>query len=252
MQPARKTTRLPRTRDGRANRCERIRAVSARRIAHPNHCLKGKGVPEISESLRSTLSRGKWLAGRWRAGERKLTKLCECRCSSRQQVKWSMGNFLQTLVPWDVYYTLTFSRPVSLDGVLYGARRYFDIVEKLAGRFSDTKPKLYGYIGVERGPNGGLLHAHGLMGNVGHLKTYCAQRMPPEAKGLKCCLLHAWPFGYARVVPYDPKLGAAHYVSKYVTKDLCEWELRGFPAVPQLSLRNPLYLDRSSHEQSES
>jgi hypothetical protein len=79
------------------------------------------------------------------------------------------------------------------------------------------------------------------MGNVGHLKTYCGQRMPPEVKGLTCCMLHAWPFGYARVVPYDPKLGAAHYVSKYVTKDLCEWELRGFPAVPQLALRNSLY-----------
>jgi hypothetical protein len=35
------------------------------------------------------------------------------------------------------------------------------------------------------------------------------------------------------VFPYDPKLGAKHYVSKYIAKDLAEWELFGLPIAPQ-------------------
>jgi len=50
-------------------------------------------------------------------------------------------------------------------------------------------------------------------------------------------MLHAWPAGIARVLPYDPKKGAAYYVGKYVSKDLAEWELFGFPAAPQLSFK---------------
>lgn len=146
-----------------------------------------------------------------------------------------MGTWLQELVPWDVYATGTWSKPVTQNGVLYGSRRYLDTVEKFAG------VPVYAFTGVEKGSRGSLLHAHFLIGNVGHLKTYCGQRLAAGEWGKTCCLLHAWPWGYARVVIYDPKLGAAHYVSKYVTKELCEWDLRGFPATPQLALRNPLW-----------
>lgn len=42
-------------------------------------------------------------------------------------------------------------------------------------------------------------------------------------------MTHAWPCGYARVLPYDPELGARYYVGKYVMKHLAECELFGFP-----------------------
>jgi hypothetical protein len=41
-------------------------------------------------------------------------------------------------------------------------------------------------------------------------------------------MTHSWLGGYARVLPYDPALGAKHYVSKYVIKGhLAEWDLLG-------------------------
>ena len=147
-----------------------------------------------------------------------------------REINHAMGEWLQTLAPWDVFFTGTWSRPVTVNGAFYGARRYLDIVEKWAGQ------PVYGFVGVERGRSGGLLHVHGLLGNVAHMRLYCDKRLGPDQWGLKCCLLHAWPWGYARVLPYEPKLGAAHYVSKYVTKELSEWDLRNLPAVPQKAL----------------
>ena len=114
---------------------------------------------------------------------------------------------------------------------MYMARRHLRWLEKAAGL------PVYGFVGVERGHTGGLLHLHALLGNVAHLRPYCGTRLAPGVWGRDCCLIHAWPCGIARVLPYDPTLGAAYYVSKYVTKELGEWELFGFPAVPQFSLK---------------
>ncbi len=146
-------------------------------------------------------------------------------------LKEIMGSWLHRLAPWDVFFTGTWSRPVTLDGVLYGTRRYLRLVEKWAG------VPIYAFIGVERGDKGELLHVHALIGNVGQLQPFCGKRLEASKWGLGCCLLHGWPWGYARVLPYDPSLGAARYVSKYITKRLAEWELIGFPAAPQRVLR---------------
>ncbi len=147
--------------------------------------------------------------------------------SRSDTLKEIMGSWLNQLAPWDIFFTGTWSRPVTLDGVLYGARRYLRQVERWAG------VPIYAFLGVERGDKGDLLHVHMLVGNVAHLKLFCGKRLAAREWGLACCLLHAWPWGYARALPYDPGLGAAHYVSKYVTKRLAEWDLIGFPASPQ-------------------
>ena len=147
--------------------------------------------------------------------------------SKSDTMKEQMGSWLQHLAPWDVFFTGTWSRPITLDGVLYGTRRYLKMIEKWAGI------PIYAYFGVERGDKGHLLHVHALMGNVGHLKCFCGTRMAQGKWGLDCCLLHGWPWGYARAERYDPNKGAARYVSKYVTKRLAEYDLVGFPAVPQ-------------------
>lgn len=141
-----------------------------------------------------------------------------------------MGTWLGRLAPWDVFATWTFSRLVNVQGAMYMARRHLRWVGKAAGL------PVYGFVAVEKGESGGLLHLHALLGNVGHLRAYCGTRLAPGKWGKDCCMVHAWPCGIARVLPYDPKLGAAHYVAKYVTKALAEWELFGFPAVPQLHL----------------
>ncbi len=181
----------------------------------------------------------------------------------REELKTAMGEWLGGLAPWDVFSTWTFSRPVNVQGAMYMARRHLRWVEKAAG------VPIYGFVGVEKGERGGLLHLHALLGNVARLKPYCGTRLAPgewggrlnsawvrsqpekfSALGIpmrcrwvrekktdrQCCMVHAWPCGIARVLPYNPKLGASYYVSKYVTKQLGEWELFGFPAVPQLPL----------------
>src|SRR5262245_14861269 len=85
------------------------------------------------------------------------------------------------------------------------------------------------------GPRGGRLHIHALIGNVAGLRRYCDQRLPCGEWGMKCCMVHAWPCGYARVLQYDPRRGASYYVAKYCVKSLGDWELYGFPQSAALS-----------------
>jgi len=144
-----------------------------------------------------------------------------------------MGEWLGDLAPWDVFSTWTFSRPVHVHGAMYWARRHLRYLEKKA------QQPVYAFLGAETGERGGLLHVHALVGNVAHLKGWCGERLEPGKWGRTCCMLHSWPAGIARVFPYDPKLGAAHYVSKYITKRLAEWELIGFPCAPQKALDLP-------------
>jgi len=158
-------------------------------------------------------------------GERERDSL-----SPAEQVNQAMGRWLEGLAPWDVFSTWTFSRLVRIHGAMYWARRHLKHLEKTA------QQPIYAFVGVEPGQTGGLLHVHALVGNVAHLKAYCGDRLEPGKWGCTCCMVHCWPAGIARVLPYEPKLGAAHYVSKYITKRLAEWDLVGFPPRPQISL----------------
>lgn len=142
-----------------------------------------------------------------------------------------MGEWLGQLAPWDVFATWTFSHLVTVDGAMFWARRHLRHLAKLAAQ------RVYAFVGVERGKTGGLLHLHSLVGNVGHLRAYCGERLSPGKWGRGCCMVHGWPCGHARVLRYDPKLSASYYVSKYVSKNLAEWELVNLPTPAQFSLR---------------
>lgn len=150
---------------------------------------------------------------------------------SDEELKNEMGEWLGRLAPWDVFSTWTFSRLTQVGGAMFWARRHLRWLEERA------ELPIYGFVGVERGRNGGLVHVHALLGNVGHLKAYCGTPLNPGQWNRACCMTHAWPCGYARVFAYDPKLGARYYVSKYIAKRLAEWELIGFPSAPQLSMQ---------------
>ncbi len=157
-----------------------------------------------------------------------------------------MGNWLGDLAPWDAYATWTFNRIVIASGAMFWAKRHIEWLEKAASQH------IYGFVAAERGKSGGLIHLHALLGNVKHMQFYCGEKKPssfgPGNPGVssngknsekkwarlhKCCLTHAWPCGYANVFPYDPVRGAKHYVSKYITKDLAEWDLFGLPTTSQ-------------------
>lgn len=169
----------------------------------PN-CLKGTGPPIRETGNRETMNR-----------------------KQREEITETMGEWLGTLAPWDVFGTWTFARIVSAPGAMICAKKYFKWVEKVA------EQPIYGFYAAERGGNGGLIHLHGLLGNVKHLAIYCGTRLPTGVFGKKCCMVHSWHHGIARVLPYNPALGANHYVSKYIVKDLAEWDLHGSFKNPQ-------------------
>ena len=139
------------------------------------------------------------------------------------EVKDEMGKWLGQLAPWDVFSTWTFSEPVSVNAAMYWGRQHLRWLEKTAGN------RIHAFVGAEKGNRGGLIHLHALIGRVSEVPVYCGIRLPRGRWGVGCCMVHAWPAGIARVLPYDPARGAAYYVGKYVAKDLAEWELVGFP-----------------------
>lgn len=151
--------------------------------------------------------------------------------ASADELQDEMGKWLGEIAPWDVFSTWTFSRITQVGGATFWAKRHLRWLEQKAAQ------PIYAFVGVERGKSGGLVHLHALVGNVGHLKVFCDEKLPPGQWSRKCCMTHAWPCGYARVFAYNAELGARYYVSKYVSKRLSEWELIGFPAVPQFTLK---------------
>jgi hypothetical protein len=144
-----------------------------------------------------------------------------------EDLKTEMGNWLGEVAAWDAYATWTFNRIITVNGAMFWAKRHIKWLEKAA------EQKVYGFVAAEKGLSGGLIHLHALLGNVKHMQIFCGNILAAEFWGQKCCLTHAWPCGYARVFPYDPLLGAKHYVGKYITKDLAEWELFGLPLATQ-------------------
>jgi len=147
----------------------------------------------------------------------------------RWEVQEAMGDWLGELAVWEVFSTWTFSSPVTVNGAMHQAHRHLQAIEKRTGR------QPYGFVATEVGARGGLLHLHALLANLGGYAAYCGTRFGRwDVWGRRCCQLHAWNRGIARVYPYDPKLGARHYVSKYVVKNFGEWELYGeFPLQSQ-------------------
>lgn len=71
--------------------------------------------------------------------------------------------------------------------------------------------------GMESGKVNGRLHGHGLL--------HFARQIPPQAKDI----WQDWfkRHGRAHVDQFEQKKGASHYVSKYVSKDLADYDLQG-------------------------
>jgi len=141
---------------------------------------------------------------------------------------------LHSRYPWDWFATLTFANErvtragtagrgdITPDGAAYWFRRYLED----AAAAGVAQP--YAFRADEYGPLYGRYHLHSLIGNVSHLQMFCGARLPKRTWGRSCCWLHHWPCGYARIFAYDPHLGATFYLSKYVVKELANWDFLGF------------------------
>ena len=168
-----------------------------------------------------------------------------------------MGTWLGELATWTQFCTWTFSRPVTIAAAMHFGSKHlrwlaqWDVDAERGGtvrefrkrnRYRDdreqrkdervrqkaARERLQAFLATERGETGGLVHLHALVAKVNHLQAFCGVHLPDGEWAMKCCMLHSWPCGYARVFPYDPVRGAKHYVSKYVIKGyLSEWELLG-------------------------
>lgn len=112
--------------------------------------------------------------------------------------------------PWDHFLTLTFRRESIPDFARRAWLSYVRRVEQLAGM------PLVWFYGTEYGSLG-RLHLHALTLNTGQVSIAQLHREWFQSAPL--------PRGLTKIAVYSPLLGAAHYVAKYVTKDLADYDV---------------------------
>jgi hypothetical protein len=116
------------------------------------------------------------------------------------------GQFLSKF-PWDWFVTLTFRDPVGS----FRAHRLFGYFVRDLERAAGIP--IFWFHADEIGPRGGRFHIHALIGNVAHLRR---MTWVDRWDGLA---------GYARILPFNAKRGAAYYTAKYVAKQNGDWEI---------------------------
>ncbi len=116
------------------------------------------------------------------------------------------GQFLSRF-SWDWFLSLTFRDEVTS----FRAHRLFGYfvrdLEKAAGI------PIFWFRADEIGSRGGRFHIHALIGNVEQLRR---MSWMDRWNGLA---------GYARILPFEARRGAAYYCAKYVTKQSGDWDL---------------------------
>lgn len=129
------------------------------------------------------------------------------------------GAFLSDFA-WHHFLTLTFRRESVQDFARRQFLSYIGRLERESGR------SLFWFYGTEYGKLG-RLHLHALTGNTDGMGAVLNAEWYQDAnRGAR---------GFARVKEYDPLLTAAHYVTKYITKSLADYDLS-----PQLAA-TPLF-----------
>jgi len=122
----------------------------------------------------------------------------------RTKLRAAWGEFLEGL-PWDHYVTLTFRRNSGPLRAKATFRAWIRRLERKAGR------ALLWFLGLEDGNQLGRLHIHALVGGTDSLS--------------ESTLEEAWREGFSRIERFQVGLGAAHYVTKYITKELLDYDI---------------------------
>src|SRR5438270_12743855 len=94
----------------------------------------------------------------------------------------SQGTWLRSFA-WDWYFTGTFAKRVTIKGARFLLSEYIKSLEQLSGTAVNM------YWSAERGPLGGSVHIHGLIGNVKTITAFCGCE---SHLGGCCCGVHLW------------------------------------------------------------
>jgi len=117
-----------------------------------------------------------------------------------------LGEFLSEF-RWDWFVTLTFEHEVKSFTAYRRCKAWLGDLERAAAF------PIAWFRADEYGERTGRFHLHLLIANVEHLHRLTWMKRWEQRNG------------YARILPFDPGLGAAFYVSKYVTKQAGEWDI---------------------------
>jgi hypothetical protein len=140
----------------------------------------------------------------------------------RTSLNAAYGEWLDTFT-WHWFATLTFRLPPSSRTSLNHFRRF----ARDLGRLAERGPGYF--VGSETGGLHGREHLHALLyfppprnGDLFHT----------HGEGIRALRSVAWKwwfdrYGRALILDYDPGKGASHYVTKYCTKTLADWDIGG-------------------------
>jgi len=124
-----------------------------------------------------------------------------------------VGNWLDSLAPWTFWCTFTFRYSPSLPSVRRSMEK-FNV---------DVSPTLF-FWGSESGACTGRNHVHALL-------YFDSQRLHSPLFGeLPISSRAIWQkafnrFGRSHVDEFEAEKGASHYVSKYVSKQISDWDI---------------------------
>lgn len=140
---------------------------------------------------------------------------------ARHPLHEALGSFLEKY-PWSHFHTLTFARESGEEYARREWRRYLRLVQLSAG------VPLQWFFGIEHGERFGRVHVHALTGNT--------ERLP------RSLIAEHWRAGFSRILDYEPGKGASHYLAKYVTKEMSEWDISDATAASSVAgFRTPVF-----------
>jgi len=137
-----------------------------------------------------------------------------------EDIMQAWGSWLSGLAQWDWFVTLTFRDPPALPGRGTWTKPGFGYAKRAWDRFLAAIQPAIGDLPwvrcFEMQEWRGVPHIHALVAGV----DPTIRRMDM----VDWCWLN---YGMARILPYDPGLGAAHYLCKYLSKELADVEFGG-------------------------
>lgn len=140
---------------------------------------------------------------------------------ARHPLHEALGSFLEKY-PWSHFHTLTFARESGEEYARREWRRYLRLVQLSAG------VPLQWFFGIEHGERFGRVHVHALTGNT--------ERLP------RSLIAEHWRAGFSRILDYERGKGASHYLAKYVTKEMSEWDISEASAAASVAgFRTPVF-----------